>query len=59
MWERIDAGLKHDFRDEPAVAALLPQLTNDVEAGRVPASTAARRLLDAWKKDTGFRPSPE
>jgi LAO/AO transport system kinase len=50
MWERIDAGLKHDFRDEPAVSALLPQLTNDVEAGRVPASTAARRLLDAWRK---------
>jgi LAO/AO transport system kinase len=49
MWERIDAGLKHDFRDQPAVAALLPQITKDVEAGRVPASTAARRLLDAWR----------
>jgi LAO/AO transport system kinase len=49
MWERIDAGLKHDFRDQPAVATLLPQITKDVEAGRVPASTAARRLLDAWR----------
>jgi LAO/AO transport system kinase len=49
MWERIDAGLKHDFREQPAVRGLLPQLTNDVEAGRVPASTAARQLLDAWR----------
>jgi LAO/AO transport system kinase len=50
MWERIDAGLKHEFREQPAVRALLPQLTNDVEAGRLPASTAARQLLDAWRK---------
>jgi LAO/AO transport system kinase len=59
MWERIDSGLKHDFREQQAVRALLPQLTQQVEAGQVPASTAARQLLDAWKKDTGFRPSPE
>jgi LAO/AO transport system kinase len=50
MWERIDAGLKHDFREQAAVRALLPQLTNEVEAGRVPASAAARQLLDAWRK---------
>jgi LAO/AO transport system kinase len=49
MWERIDAGLKHDFREQPGVRALLPRLTNEVEAGRVPASTAARQLLDAWR----------
>ncbi|HEY8050900.1 MAG TPA: methylmalonyl Co-A mutase-associated GTPase MeaB [Ramlibacter sp.] len=59
MWERIDAGLKADFREHVAVRELLPALTDEVEAGRVPASTAARRLLDAWRKDTGFRPSPE
>ena len=59
MWERIDAGLKQDFHEEPAVRELLPQLRNEVEAGRMPASTAARQLLDAWRKDTGFRPSPE
>jgi LAO/AO transport system kinase len=47
MWERIDAGLKHAFRQNPAVRALLPQLTADVAAGRVAASTAARALLDA------------
>ncbi len=45
MWERIDAGLKHAFRQNPAVAALLPQLTQDVRAGRVAASSAARQLL--------------
>jgi LAO/AO transport system kinase len=51
MWERIDAGLKHDFREQPSVRALLPQLTNEVEAGRLPASTAARQLLDAWRNE--------
>lgn len=47
MWERIEAGLKQDFRQHPAVQALLPQLAADVQAGRVPASTAARNLLSA------------
>ncbi|MDO8251195.1 MAG: methylmalonyl Co-A mutase-associated GTPase MeaB [Rhodoferax sp.] len=45
MWERIDAGLKQAFRQHPKVQALLPQLTQDVLAGRVAASTAARNLL--------------
>ena len=49
MWERIDAGLKHDFREHGAVRGLLPQLAKDVEGGRIPASTAARQLLDAWR----------
>lgn len=49
MWERIDAGLKHDFREQPAVRALLPQLTHEVETGRLPASAAARQLLHAWR----------
>jgi len=49
MWERIDAGLKHDFREHGAVRRLLPQLAKDVEGGRLPASTAARQLLDAWR----------
>jgi LAO/AO transport system kinase len=47
MWERIEAGLKHEFRDHPAVRQLLPALTQEVEAGRLPASTAARQLLEA------------
>ena len=47
MWERIDAGLKQRFKAQPAVAALLPQLSEDVRAGRLPASTAARMLLEA------------
>jgi LAO/AO transport system kinase len=45
MWERIDAGLKQAFRQDPAVSALLPTLVADVESGRIPASTAARNLL--------------
>ncbi len=49
MWERIDAGLKRHFRQEPRVRQLLPQLLADVGGGRLPASTAARRLLQAWQ----------
>jgi LAO/AO transport system kinase len=47
MRERIDAGLKQAFKSDPAVKDLLPELTAAVAAGRVPASTAARRLLNA------------
>ena len=47
MWERIDNGLKHAFRQHPQVQALLPQMTQDVLAGRLAASTAARNLLSA------------
>ncbi|MDD0814485.1 methylmalonyl Co-A mutase-associated GTPase MeaB [Curvibacter sp. HBC28] len=47
MWERIDAGLKQAFRAHPQVQHLLPQFTQDVALGRLPASTAARQLLSA------------
>jgi len=48
MWERIDAGLKQAFAQHPAVRTLLPQLTQEVLAGRVAASTAARNMLQAY-----------
>ena len=47
MWERIDAGLKHSFAENPKVRELLPTLTSEVAAGRLAASTAARRMLQA------------
>ena len=47
MWERIEAGLRHAFRQHPEVRALLPTLQADVAAGRIAASTAARNLLAA------------
>ena len=45
MWERIDAGLKDEFRRHRAVRDLLPSLTGDVASGRLPASVAAKKLL--------------
>jgi len=48
MWERIDAGLKQAFAQHPAVRTQLPQLTQEVLAGRVAASTAARNMLQAY-----------
>jgi LAO/AO transport system kinase len=47
MWERIDTGLKQAFRQHPQVKHLLPQLTREVAAGRLAASTAARNMLSA------------
>ena len=47
MWERIDAGLKQAFKNNPAVRAQLPQLTAAVQSGQLAASTAARTLLAA------------
>jgi len=47
MWERIDAGLKQAFKQNPAVSALLPVLMTQVISGDIPASTAARKLLAA------------
>ncbi len=48
MWERIDAGLKARFRAHPAVRAALPQWSEQVRAGQLAASVAARRLLDLF-----------
>jgi LAO/AO transport system kinase len=45
MWERIDAELKDRFKHHPAVRAALPALQEEVRAGRLAASSAARRLL--------------
>lgn len=48
MWERIDAGLKQRFREHPKVRAQLAETTQLVSAGELPASTAARALLDLF-----------
>jgi len=57
MWERIDAGLKRDFREHPTVRRLLPATLAEVEGGRLPASAAARRLLQAWSQGGASQPS--
>jgi LAO/AO transport system kinase len=48
MWERIDTGLKQRFRAHPQVRDQLDRITTEVAAGRVPASTAARYLLERF-----------
>jgi LAO/AO transport system kinase len=48
MWERIDAGLKQRFRNHTQVREQLANTTAAVLAGEVPASTAARALLDLF-----------
>jgi LAO/AO transport system kinase len=45
MWERIESGLRQQFRAVPQVREQLPLLTQQVAQGLLPASTAARQLL--------------
>ena len=52
MWERIEAGLKHAFHHDPQVQALLPNITAQVAAGHLAASTAARNLLQTHIKNS-------
>jgi LAO/AO transport system kinase len=58
MWERIDAGLKQAFRQHPHVHAQLPLLEQQVLAGQVPASTAARQLLNLYASLSTVRAEP-
>jgi LAO/AO transport system kinase len=46
MWQLIDSGLRHRFREHPGVAAALPELSLAVEAGNTTPAAAARRLLN-------------
>ena len=46
MWERIEAGLKARFREHPKVRESLASMSEQVKAGTLAASVAARRLLD-------------
>ncbi|MBV8468790.1 MAG: methylmalonyl Co-A mutase-associated GTPase MeaB [Burkholderiaceae bacterium] len=45
MWERIHAGLRHQFSEAPAVRAVLNDTVALVLQGRLAPSTAARELL--------------
>ena len=48
MWERIDAELKKRFREHPNVRPQLSVVTRQVLDGELPASTAARQLLERF-----------
>jgi LAO/AO transport system kinase len=45
MWERIEAGLKHNFHAQPQVQVQLAGMCAQVMAGQLAPSTAARQLL--------------
>jgi LAO/AO transport system kinase len=49
MWERIEAGLRQNFKANAQVQKLLPELSDAVNQGTMAASVAARRLLDLMK----------
>ena len=51
MWERIQAGLKQQFSEAPAVRAALSNITERVLQGQLAPSTAARELLAKFSGD--------
>lgn len=48
MWAMIEDGLRASLRNRPDVAALIAALEREVGADAVPATTAARRVLEAF-----------
>ena len=57
LWERIDAGLRDAFRAHVAVRGQLDDTVAAVDAGRLPVSVAARRLLAAFAGGPTHEPS--
>ncbi len=51
MWERIQSGLKQQFKAAPAVRGALEDITARVLGGQLAASTAARELLAKFSGD--------
>lgn len=49
MWQMIDSGLRHYFRNHPRVRENLQALTNSVEQGSTTPAAAAYALLDNLK----------
>jgi LAO/AO transport system kinase len=47
MWERVQAGLQHAFKQNPAVQSLMESTIAAVNRGTLAASVAARQLLAA------------
>jgi LAO/AO transport system kinase len=50
MWQLIDAGLRHRFREHPAVKTTLPEITRAVAAGDATPTAAAQRLLNLMNR---------
>ena len=49
MWNLIDSGLRHYFREHPVVHGALPALSRDVAQGRTTPGAAANKLLAFMK----------
>lgn len=50
MHDLVRSGLEDWYRAHPGVQAILPTLEIEVAEGRLPATSAARRLLEAFQK---------
>lgn len=50
MWQLIDTGLRHRFREHPAVQAALPKTTQAVGDGSMAPTVAADRLLNLMNR---------
>ena len=53
LWDRIDSGLRETFRAHPQVRSQLDDTLAAVDAGTLPVTVAARRLLGAFSAREG------
>ena len=49
MWSEVGESLIAALREEPAAAALIPRLEEDVGAGRITPGSAAQALLEVFR----------
>ena len=49
MWSEVQDSLIADLRDDPEVKKQIPALEEAASSGRIPAATAAERLLDIYR----------
>jgi LAO/AO transport system kinase len=49
MWSEVQDSLIADLKDDPEVQEHIPALEAAASSGRIPAATAAERLLDIYR----------
>jgi len=49
MWSEVQDSLIADLKDHPEVQKQIPALEAAASSGRIPAATAAERLLDIYR----------
>ena len=50
MWSEMAESLVVDLKSDPSIKRMIPELESAVLDGSLPATVAAQRMIDAYKK---------